>query len=135
MGAHDGGVEHLNEMRGSAHGSKRVEKGLEHARLAHAVEAFPDAVPMTKPFRQSTPTHIFDGEEMQRFEEQTVVLGFATATRQARPKNGERMRPVLFVHFRRYDASPPIRLEAYESCQIHCRNPKNVRLADFVHTA
>jgi hypothetical protein len=81
MGANDGGVEHLNEMRRSTHGGERVEKGLEHACLAQAVEAFPDAVPMTKAFRQSTPTHIFDGEEMQRFEEQTVVLGFATAAR------------------------------------------------------
>jgi hypothetical protein len=31
---------------------------------------------MAEAFRQSAPPHVFDREEMQRFEKQPVVLGF-----------------------------------------------------------
>jgi hypothetical protein len=34
MGPHDGGVEHLNQVRGPAHFRERVKEGLEHAGLA-----------------------------------------------------------------------------------------------------
>ena len=41
MGAHDGGVEHLDQMRRRTHAGKRIEEGLEDARLAEPVEALP----------------------------------------------------------------------------------------------
>jgi hypothetical protein len=39
MRAHDGGVEHLKEMRRGAHGRKRVEECFENAALAQSIEA------------------------------------------------------------------------------------------------
>ena len=79
MSAHDGGVEHLNEMGRRTHRRKRVEEGLEDASLAQAVEAFPHAVPMTEALRQSAPANVLDGEEMKRLEETAVVLGLPSA--------------------------------------------------------
>ena len=84
MSAHDGRVEHLDEMRGGAHRGERVEERLEDAGLAQAIEAFPHAVPMTEALRQSAPANVLDGEEMKRLEEAAIVLGFPTTTRQAR---------------------------------------------------
>ena len=51
MSAHDGGVEHLKEMRRRTHGRERVEKGLEDASLAQTIEALPHAVPRTEALR------------------------------------------------------------------------------------
>src|ERR1700729_621138 len=75
MRAHDGGVEHLKDMRRRTHGRERVEEGLEDAGLAQAVEASPHAVPRTKALRQGAPANVLDGEEMKRLEETAVVRG------------------------------------------------------------
>ena len=53
MRAHDGRVEHLDEMRRRTHGCQSVEERLEDAGLAQPVEAFPHAVPRTEALRQS----------------------------------------------------------------------------------
>jgi len=113
-------------MRGSAHRSERVEERLEHAGLAQPIEPLPNAVPMTEPFGQRTPSHVLDAEEMQRLQKQPVVLGFASSTRKAGPKYGEHMRPVLFIHPRRHDFRPPNRSEVYESHQIQAGNRENL---------
>jgi hypothetical protein len=85
MRAHDGGVEHLKEMRGGTHRRERVEEGLEDAGLAQPVEALPYAVPMTEALRQRAPANVLDGEEMKRLEEAAVILGLPSARgRQAR---------------------------------------------------
>src|ERR1700728_4596990 len=82
MSAHDGGVEHLNEIRRRTHGREHVEEGLEDASLAQAIEAFPHAVPMTEALRQSAPANVLDGEEMKRLEEAAIVLGLPSTPRQ-----------------------------------------------------
>jgi hypothetical protein len=122
VSAYDRRVEHLDEMGGSAPGCEHVEERLEHAGFAQAIEPLPYAVPMTKPLRQSAPSHILDREKMQQLQEQSVVLGFASSTRKAGSKHGEHVRPVLFIHPRRHDFRPPNRSEVYESHQIHDGN-------------
>ena len=94
MRAHDGGIEHLNEMRGRTHRGGRIEEGLEHTCLAQAVEPFPDAVPLAEPVRQGAPSHVFDGEEMKRFKEPAIILALSSASGKAGPKHRERMRPM-----------------------------------------
>ena len=106
MRAHDGRVEHLNEMRRSAHGCERVEEGLEDAGLAQAIEAFPYAVPMAEALRQSAPANVLNGEEMQRFEKAAIVIGFPPTTRQAGAKHRKRVRPILLIHFCRHWPRP-----------------------------
>ncbi len=125
VSAHDRRVEHLDEMGGSTHRRERVEERLEHAGLAQAIEPLPYAVPMTEPLRQRAPSHVLDREEMQRLQEQSVVLGFASSARKAGPKHGEHMRPVFFIHPRRHDVRPPNRSEVYESHQIQAGNREN----------
>ena len=90
MSAHDRRVEHLKEMRRGTHGRERVEKGLEDASLAQAVEALPHAVPRTEALRQRAPANVLDGEEMKRLEEAAVVLGF-------RPRRGRQARNTASV--------------------------------------
>ena len=135
MRAHDGGVEHLKEMRRGAHRRERVEEGLEDAGLAQAVEALPHAVPRTEALRQRAPANVLDGEEMKRLEEAAIVLGFPAATGQAGPEHRKRVRPIVLIHLCRHRPRPPIRSESYESCPIHLRNPKNAISPKFVHTA
>src|SRR3712207_7400346 len=48
MRTHHRGVEHLNQERGGAGCSERVEEGFEHPRLAQAPEALPDRIPAPK---------------------------------------------------------------------------------------
>ena len=88
MSAHDGRVEHLNEMRRRTHGCERVEERLEDTGLAQAIEAFPHAVPMAEALRQSAPANVLDGEEMKRLEE--VILAF-------RPRRGRQARNTASV--------------------------------------
>jgi hypothetical protein len=102
MSAHDGGVEHLKEMRRGAHGRERVEEGLEDASLAQAIEAFPHAVPRTEAIRQRAPANVLDGEEMQRLEEAAIILGFPPSPGQAGAEHRKRMRPIVFIHLRRH---------------------------------
>ena len=82
MRAHDGGVEHLKEMRRGAHGRERVEEGFENAALAQPIETSPHAVPGTEALRQGAPANVLDGEEMERLEETAVVRGLPSAPRQ-----------------------------------------------------
>ena len=135
MSAHDGGVEHLNEMRRRTHRCERVEEGLEDAGLAQAIEAFPHAVPMTEALRQSAPANVLDREEMKRLEKAAVVLGLPSAPRQAGAKHRKRVRPIVLIHLCRHWPRPLIRSESYESCLIPQRNPKNLSSQNFVHTA
>ena len=86
MRAHDGGIEHLNEMRRSTHGCKRVEERLEDAGLAQAIEAFHTLFQGPKRSGRARQERL-DGEEMQRLEEAAIVLGLASAPRQASAKH------------------------------------------------
>jgi hypothetical protein len=126
MSAHDGGVEHLKDMRRRTHGRERVEEGLEDAGLAQAVEALPYAVPRTEALRQSAPANVLDGEEMKRLEETAVVRGLPSAPRQTGAKHRKRVRPIVLIHLCRHGPRPLIRSESYESCLIQQRNPKNI---------
>ena len=89
MGAHDGGVEHLKEMRRGTHRGERVEEGFEDASLAQPIHA----VPGTEAPRQSAPANVLDGEEMKRLEEaavgkvQNAVWGLNDAVRDAVKKS------------------------------------------------
>ena len=106
MRAHDGGVEHLNEMRRRAHRRERVEERLEDASLAQAIEALPHAVPMTEALRQSAPANVLDGEEMQRLEEAAIVLSLPPTAWQAGAKHRKRVRPIVLVHLCRHWPRP-----------------------------
>jgi hypothetical protein len=48
MSAHDGRIDHLDEVRRRTHRCERVEAGFEDTRFAQSVEALPYAVPMTE---------------------------------------------------------------------------------------
>ena len=135
MRAHDGGVEHLKEMRRGTQGCERVEEGFENAALAQPIEASPHAVPGTEALRQSAPANVLDGEEMQRLEETAIVLGLPSPPRQAGAKHRKRVRPIVLIHLCRHGPRPLIRSESYESCLIQLRNPKNVISPKFVHTS
>jgi hypothetical protein len=133
MRAHDGRVEHLDQMRGRTHRGERVEEGFENVSLAQSVEAFPHAVPSTKAFRQRPPSDVFDGEEMKGFEEPPVILGLPSTWRKAGAKHHKRVRPIssfIFVDMR----SGP-RFGRRPSCRIQLGNPKNIICQNFVHTA
>ena len=90
MSAHDGGVEHLNEMGRRTHGCERVEEGLEDAGLAQAIEAFPHAVPRAEALRQSAPANVLDREEMKRLEEAAIASAL-------RPRRGRQARNTASV--------------------------------------
>src|SRR6516225_7430470 len=62
MGAHYGGIEHLNEMRGLAHRRERIEEGLECTGPAQSPEPLPNAVPMPELGRKRTPSDVVDNE-------------------------------------------------------------------------
>jgi hypothetical protein len=126
MRAHDGRIEHLNEMRRGAHRRERIEEGLEDAGLAQAIEAFPHAVPRTEALRQRAPANVLDGEEVKRLEKAAIVLGLSPTARQAGAKHRKRVRPIVLIHLCRHRLRPLIRSESYESCLIHGGNPKNV---------
>lgn len=87
MSAHNGGIEHLDQMGRCAHLGQRVEEGFEHTGLAQPVKAPPHRVPMAEAFRQCTPAHILHREKVHRFQKQSVVRGFAAAPWQAGPEN------------------------------------------------
>lgn len=73
MRANNGGIEHLNQMRGRAHRGERLEEGVENARLTQSPEAFPDAVPVAELNGKRTPVDVVNRKIMQRFKEFAVV--------------------------------------------------------------
>src|ERR1700675_857147 len=73
MGAHHGGIEHLNEMRGLAHRRERLEEGFEGAVAAQSPEPLPDAVPVRKLGRRRAPGDVVNDKIMQGFEKFPVV--------------------------------------------------------------
>ena len=135
MGAHDGRVEHLDEMRGRTHGGERIKEGFKNAGLAQPVEALPNAVPSTEALRQSPPANILDREEMKGFEKAPIVLGFPSTPGKAGPKHHKRMRPIFLVHPCRHAPRSPNQPETYESRPIQQGNPKTFIHHKFVHTA
>ena len=65
MGAHNGGVEHLHEMRRVAHRSKCLEKSVEDSRLAQSPKTLPNAVPVAELGRKRPPSDVVDREVVQ----------------------------------------------------------------------
>jgi hypothetical protein len=91
MRAHNGQIEHLNEMGGGAHRRERIEEGLEDAGLCSNGRSASLCCPGTETLRQSAPAHILDGEEMKRLEETPVVLSLPSALRQAGAEHRKRV--------------------------------------------
>src|SRR3712207_6167734 len=63
VGAHHGGVEHLNQVRRAAQTCERIEERLEHARPAQAPEALPDRVPVPELCRERPPGDVVERED------------------------------------------------------------------------
>src|SRR3954453_20399157 len=85
MRPHDGGVEHLNQVRGAAGCSEGVEEGLENARLAQAPEALPDGIPVPECLGQRPPWDVMDREVGNGLEEETVVAALVARAASAPP--------------------------------------------------
>ena len=73
MGAHHGGIEHLNEMRGLAHRRERIEEGFEGAGAAQSPEPFPNAVPVSERGRKRAPSDVVNHKIVEGFEKLPVV--------------------------------------------------------------
>src|SRR4051794_35774825 len=69
----DGGVKHLNQMRGLAHRRERIEEGFECTGPAQSPEPLPHAVPMPELGRKRTPSDVVNHEIVQGFEKLSVV--------------------------------------------------------------
>ena len=106
MSAHDGGVEHLKEMRRGTHGRERVEEGLEDASLAQAIEALPDAVPIAKFAWQGTPRYVVDREVVHRLQELTVVVPRLSTPRLRDIKHFQNDCPIALHHSRQHVRLP-----------------------------
>jgi hypothetical protein len=106
MRPHDGGVEHLNQVRGAAGCSKRVEEGLKHAGSAEAPEALPDGIPVPELGRERPPVDVVQREVVERFEEPTVVPAFVASARAHGPKHLNHHLPVLVRHPRQHGRPP-----------------------------
>jgi hypothetical protein len=135
MRAHNGRIEHLDQMRGGTHGGERIEEGFENASLAQPVEALPHAIPGAEALRQSPPADVLDREKMKRFEEAPIVLGFSSSPRKTGAKHGQRMRPIFLIHPCRHAPRSPNQPETYESRPIQPGNPKTFICRKFIHTA
>jgi hypothetical protein len=98
MGAHDRGVEHLNQMGGAAQACERIQGGLEHPGLAQAPEALPDRVPVPECGRQSAPGDVVDCEIVQRLEEPAVIPALSAPPRAAGAEHLKHRRPILICH-------------------------------------
>ena len=98
MRPNDGGVEHLNQERGAAGCSKRVEEGFEHAHLAEAPEALPNGIPVPECLGQSAPGDVVDGEGVQCFEEETVGAALRAPPRAAGAERLQHRRLILLWH-------------------------------------
>ncbi len=133
MGAHDGAVEHLDQMRRFAGFSQRLEKCLEHAASAQARKPLPNAVPLAELRRQSPPRHVVDREIMQRLQEFAVVPSFVPPPRPARAEQLDSEVPFVLCHPRQHRRLPKTKPTAYES-PIPCfRNPPNQFVAIRPH--
>ena len=105
MGAHDRGVEHLNQMRALAQPREGFEKRFEHARLAQPPEALPNTVPSAELSRQCAPGNVVHGEIMQGFEKLTIISPLIAAPRAHRREHPQHKRPFLFGHPRQHRRS------------------------------
>src|SRR5678815_2652542 len=105
MGAHDGGIEHLHQMRRLAHGRKRIEEGLEGSGLAQSPEPFPHTVPVAEPAWKRAPRDVVDRKILQRFEKLAVVPALVAAPRARRPEYLQHDRPLGFRHGREHGRS------------------------------
>src|SRR3954466_10701594 len=122
MRPHDGGVEHLNQVRGAAGCSERIEKGLEHARLAEAPEALPHRIPVSECLGQSASGDVVDGEVVQRLEEETVVAPLGAPPRAAGAEQLQHRRPILLCHPRQHGrllSNRPARCHRSTNVGIH----------------
>jgi hypothetical protein len=70
---------HLHQMRRLAHCRQRIEESFESSGPAQAPEPLPDAVPMPKLFRQSSPSDVVNHEILQGFEKLPVVPSVVAA--------------------------------------------------------
>jgi len=79
MGTHYGGIEHLHQMRRLAQCRQGIEESFKSSGPAQAPEPLPDAIPMSKLFRESSPSDVVHHEIVQGFEKFPVVPPFVTA--------------------------------------------------------
>ena len=100
MGAHDGTIEHLDQMRRRRQCGKMIEECLEHTGLAQPVEAFPDALPFAEPLRQHPPGDIVDREIVHGFQKQPVVTALIILARQRGLEHLQHHRLILLLHVR-----------------------------------
>ena len=68
MGAHYGGIEHLNEMRGLAHRRQCLEEGFEGARPGSIARTVSTHCSNAKLGRKLTPSDVVNHEIVQGFE-------------------------------------------------------------------
>ncbi len=122
MGAHDRGIEHLDQMRRWAHRRQRIEKGFEHTGLAQPVEPLPDSVPVAVFLRKRAPAHVLHREEMHRLQKPPIIRRLAATARQTRPEYQQRVLPIFLAHPCRQCSDPFVQSESYESEQIHLGN-------------
>jgi len=106
MGAHDRGVEHLNQVGRLAHGRESIKEGLEHPGLAQAPEARPNRVPVPELCRERAPGDVVDAEIVQRFEKQAVIPAFVAPPRATGSEYLNHPLPVLVRHPRQHGRPP-----------------------------
>src|SRR3954451_14260550 len=103
MGAHDCGIDHLNEVRGAARLGEERQHCLEHAPLAQPPKSLPYAVPIAKLARQGPPGDVVNREIMQRFQEFTVISAAPATARACRPECFDDNHPLGIGHLCQHD--------------------------------
>src|SRR5271166_5637343 len=98
MSPHDGGIEHLNKMRGLAQAGQRLEERLERPGLAQPPKPFPNAVPRTELGGQRAPGYVMYREIVQRFQKLAIVVTGFTAFGSHRAKHFDSDLPILLRH-------------------------------------
>ena len=107
MGAHDCGIDHLNQVCGAAHLGQERQHRLENTPLAQPPEPLPDAVPLTELSRQSAPSDIVNREIMQRFQEFAIVPTAPATARACRPERFDNDLPLGIGHLSQQDRLLP----------------------------
>src|SRR5271165_4219344 len=104
--AHDGRVEHLDEVRGFAETGEGFEEKFEHAGLAQSPEPFPNAVPVCELDRQRAPRDIVNREIQYCLKEKTIVLRLVPAPRQRRLEDAQHVCPIMLGELREHRRFP-----------------------------